>query len=57
MMTRKDYVYTANILNDFKDQIDFVVLADIAEEFAEMFAKDNERFEHQRFIDAVFQED
>lgn len=54
MMTRKDYVETANILNEYVDEIDFSILADIAENFAEMFANDNPRFSHQRFIDAVF---
>lgn len=54
MMTRKDYVETANILNEYVDEIDFVILSDIAENFAEMFANDNPRFDHQRFIDAVF---
>ena len=55
-MTRKDYVETASILNGFKDEIDYLILADLAEDFAEMFANDNERFDHKRFIDAVFQE-
>ena len=55
-MTRKDYVATAEILNAYKDSVDFLILADIAEDFAEMFAEDNERFNHQRFIDAVFEE-
>ena len=54
MMTRKDYVETANILNSKVDEIDFSILADLAEQFAEMFANDNPRFDHQRFIDAVF---
>ena len=54
MMTRKDYVETANILNSKVDEIDFSILADLAEQFAEMFEKDNPRFSHQRFIDAVF---
>lgn len=54
MMTRKDYVETANILNSKVDEIDFSILADLAEQFAEMFANDNPRFSHQRFIDAVF---
>ena len=54
MMTRKDYVETANILNEYVDEIDFLILSDIAENFAEMFANDNPRFSHQRFIDAVF---
>jgi hypothetical protein len=54
MMTRKDYVETANILNSKVDEIDFIILADIADKFAEMFENDNPRFSHQRFIDAVF---
>ena len=54
MMTRKDYVETAKILNEYVDEIDFSILADIAENFATMFANDNPRFSHQRFIDAVF---
>lgn len=54
MMTRKDYVETANILNEYVDEIDFAILSDIAENFAEMFQSDNPRFSHQRFIDAVF---
>jgi hypothetical protein len=56
MMTRKDYVATANILNGYKDTLDFLVLNEIALDFAEMFSDDNERFDEQRFIDAVFQE-
>ena len=56
MMTRKDYVATANILNGYKDTLDFLVLNEIALDFAEMFTNDNERFDEQRFIDAVFQE-
>ncbi len=54
MMTRKDYVQTAGILNSIADDVDFLILSDVAEKFAEMFANDNERFDHQRFIDAVF---
>jgi len=56
MMTRKDYVQTANILNVYADHIDFLTLSHIAEEFAQMFAEDNPRFDHQRFIDAVMEE-
>lgn len=55
-MTRKDYVATANILNGYKDTIDFLLLNEIALDFAEMFLADNERFDEQRFIDAVFEE-
>jgi hypothetical protein len=56
MMTRKDYIETANILNGYADEIDFLILSDIAESFAKMFSNDNPRFDHQRFIDAVMKE-
>lgn len=56
MMTRKDYVSTAKILNGFVDDVDFVILSQMAIQFSEMFARDNERFDEQRFIDAVFEE-
>ena len=55
-MTRKDYVATANILNQFVDEIDFLVLQEIADGFAEMFENDNPNFNYQKFIDAVFAE-
>lgn len=55
MMTRKDYVQTANILNQFVDEIDFLVLQEIADGFAEMFENDNPNFNYQKFIDAVFE--
>jgi hypothetical protein len=56
MMTRKDYIETANILNGVADEIDFLTLANIAEKFAVMFANDNPRFDHAKFIDAVMKE-
>jgi hypothetical protein len=56
MMTRKDYVATAQILNNYVDEIDFLVLSEIADEFAEMFEADNPNFNYQKFIDAVFAE-
>lgn len=55
-MTRKDYVETANILNSIADDVDFLILSDVAEKFAEMFANDNPRFDHAKFIDAVMKE-
>lgn len=56
MMTRKDYVATAEILNAQKDNIDFIILSQIATDFADYFEEDNPRFDYQRFIDAVFEE-
>lgn len=55
-MTRKDYVKTASILNNYVDEIDYLVLQEIADEFAEMFENDNPNFNYQKFIDAVFAE-
>ena len=54
-MTRKDYVKTAEILNQFVDEIDFLVLQEIADGFAEMFENDNPNFNYEKFINAVFE--
>ncbi len=56
MMTRKDYVATANILNNYVDEIDYLVLQEIVDEFAEMFENDNPNFDYQRFVDEVMKE-
>jgi hypothetical protein len=56
MMTRKDYVATANILKTFADNenldVDFLV-----EKFSEMFLSDNPRFNTRIFYSAVFGEE
>lgn len=53
MMTRKDYVSTAEILADFKQSINNdVVFEDLVDEFADMFAADNERFNYAKFREA-----
>jgi hypothetical protein len=57
MMTRKDYVATSEILKGYVDEIEYITLNNLALDFAEMFADDNERFNEQRFIDAIFGED
>ncbi len=49
MMTRKDYVQTANILKGFADEIHPQVFEDLVEEFAQFFQADNERFDRARF--------
>ena len=59
MMTRKDYVSTAQILNDMylDTPLEYI---DIFEEtvmaFSKMFAEDNERFDHKIFYNACFKE-
>ena len=55
MMTRKDYVATAEILDTLAatatDESMPNVL-DAIEEFANMFKRDNERFDRTRFLNA-----
>jgi hypothetical protein len=52
MMTRKDYVETAKILNKFVNDIDKNDFDDLVFEFSEWFASDNPRFDEQKFYDA-----
>lgn len=57
MMTRKDYVATAQILNEFRDLIlDEIVFADLVDEFSAMFEVDNERFSHDTFVNACYRQ-
>lgn len=56
-MTRKDYVATAQILNEFRDLIlDEIVFADLVDEFSAMFEVDNERFSHDTFVNACYRQ-
>ena len=52
MMTRKEYVETAKILNQFADTIDSHVFQDFVFEFSEWFSADNPRFDEDRFWNA-----
>ncbi len=52
MMTRKDYVATANILKFASDKTHPALFSKIVNDFAEMFAKDNPRFDVNRFHEA-----
>ena len=57
MMTRKDYVATAEILHGFKDLIgDQLLFEDLVDEFSLMFESDNERFDHVKFFNACHRE-
>lgn len=52
-MTRKDYVAVAQILNDFKQEIDnHAVFEDLVDEFADFFASDNPNFKLDKFREA-----
>ncbi len=55
-MTRKDYVATANILNNFKDEMHFTAFEDLVNEFSEFFEADNPRFDAIRFAEACAKE-
>ena len=52
MMTRKDYVETAKILNYVSDKTHPAVFSKMVVDFAVMFAKDNPRFDLTKFYKA-----
>ena len=52
MMTRKDYVETAKILNYISDKTHPAVFSKTVVDFALMFAKDNPRFDANKFYKA-----
>lgn len=52
MMTRKDYVATAEILNYASNKMHPALFTKVVNDFAEMFAKDNPRFDVTRFHEA-----
>ena len=54
MMTRKDYVATAEILNSYGDEISQQVFEDLVYDFSQMFADDNEKFDSDRFHEECF---
>lgn len=62
MMTRKDYVSTANILANVRESILSLgaegedIFANLVADFAEMFEADNERFQGERFDNACWNE-
>jgi hypothetical protein len=57
MMTRKDYVAVAKILNEFQPLIgDKFVFEDLVDEFSLMFESDNEKFDHVKFFNSCHKE-
>jgi hypothetical protein len=56
MMTRKDYIETAKILNQFANEIESKQFQDLIFEFSEWFASDNPRFDESKFWDACVKE-
>jgi hypothetical protein len=58
MMTRKDYVFTADVINDmyhFSHATD-KELENMALAFAEYFENDNDRFDRKIFFKACYRE-
>jgi uncharacterized membrane protein len=56
MMTRKDYVATAEILNSYVDFLEPPTFDNLVEDFAQMFREDNDRFLTDKFVDACWGE-
>jgi hypothetical protein len=61
MMTRKDYVVTAEILSNYFatsvfDEQGEILFSDLVDEFSLMFESDNERFDASRFAIACYKE-
>jgi hypothetical protein len=53
MMTRKDYVETAKILNYASDKTHPSLFSKMTNDFVAMFKNDNPRFDEIRFRNAV----
>ena len=49
MMTRKDYIQTANILKEFIDEIPQTTYEDMVDHFCQWFKSDNANFDYARF--------
>ena len=55
MMTRKDYVATAEIIKTYANDMPVAVVEAMVEDFIEMFATDNEKFDSDWFWEACFE--
>jgi hypothetical protein len=55
MMTRKDYVSTANILKEYANLIDQFTFEDLVNDFADMFFADNNKFSPTKFEAACYE--
>jgi hypothetical protein len=56
MMTRKDYVSTAEILSTYANEIPQTTFEDLVADFAEMFLADNSRFSLDKFEEACYKQ-
>lgn len=53
MMTRKDYVQVAEILNAYHLEIETQIFLDLLSDFQTFFERDNSNFDKDIFRDAV----
>jgi hypothetical protein len=49
MMTRKDYIATADIIKTYNLHLPETLLENLVDDFCEMFKEDNPRFDANRF--------
>ena len=54
MMTRKDYVATAEILATYSNEITQLVFEDLVSDFCDMFFADNPKFSPIKFEEACY---
>ncbi len=52
MMTRKDYIAVSEILGDYQEVMDGDEYFSLCLDFAKYMAKDNDRFDTKRFLEA-----
>jgi hypothetical protein len=52
MMTRKDYVAVSEILSDYREVMEGDEYFSICVDFAKYMARDNDRFDMKRFMEA-----
>ena len=55
MMTRKDYIATADIIHTYNLQLPEILLENLVNDFCEMFLADNPRFDAGRFRAAAME--
>ena len=55
MMTRKDYIATADIIKSYNLKLPEIILEDLVNDFCEMFKEDNPRFDAGRFRAAAME--
>ena len=59
MMTRKDYVKTAEILNNWWNNcpVELSDFQDLVYDFSDWFSDDNPNFNEEKFMEAVYGKD